>query len=501
MESKPESDGVVIGAIIGKDEKTIAAQPRAGSGVVLPGNTTESVLLAAIDASGETTHAPSASAADKHNENDESHANNAETPKQFRGHRRQRSASWSEADARQFLANLTPPPVSTSSDAETIPTVPVPLFMGMAPQSPKLSGHSYTPRKPVLRTSSKMNEAREVKPAKCDVRVENTLQRDSSLEDPNAEHALEDGIMLERIKAMEFYKKVTCYEMMPESGKIVVLETRLHVKKAFNALLTNGIRAALLWDSATQQYVGMITITDFIKILRKYYVSPLVAIEELEDHRIQTWRDIAATDGHLRSTLICIDPNATLYDAARTIQQESIHRLPVIDTPTGNALQILTLSKMINYMKIYFPWDQCPLLLKQTLRDLDLGTTKNVAAVSEDTPLISVLNIFVTKHISALPVIDSEGQVLDVYVKHDAINLARDRTYNDLDVPVSVALKARRIAANMCERKQTCFWDDTLGSVLDQIFENDLHRMIIVNDKQQLIGVISLSDIMALFVF
>lgn len=88
---------------------------------------------------------------------------------------------------------------------------------------------------------------------------------------------LKQGIMLERIKAMEFYKKVTCYEMMPESGKIVVLETRLHVKKAFNALLTNGIRAALLWDSATQQYVGMITITDFIKILRKYYVSPLVS--------------------------------------------------------------------------------------------------------------------------------------------------------------------------------------------------------------------------------
>lgn len=48
-----------------------------------------------------------------------------------------------------------------------------------------------------------------------------------------------------------------------------------------------------------------------------------VAIEELEDHRIQTWRDIAAADGHLRSTLICVDPNATLFDAARTIQQVS----------------------------------------------------------------------------------------------------------------------------------------------------------------------------------
>lgn len=41
----------------------------------------------------------------------------------------------------------------------------------------------------------------------------------------------------------------------------------VQVRKAFYALVYNGVRAAPLWDSEQQQFVGMLTITDFIKIL------------------------------------------------------------------------------------------------------------------------------------------------------------------------------------------------------------------------------------------
>ncbi|PIO57136.1 hypothetical protein TELCIR_21460, partial [Teladorsagia circumcincta] len=39
------------------------------------------------------------------------------------------------------------------------------------------------------------------------------------------------------------------------------------VRKAFFALVYNGVRAAPLWDSEKQRFIGMLTITDFIKIL------------------------------------------------------------------------------------------------------------------------------------------------------------------------------------------------------------------------------------------
>ena len=51
-----------------------------------------------------------------------------------------------------------------------------------------------------------------------------------------------------------------------------------------------GVRAAPLWDSSQQQYVGMLTITDFIRILQMYYRNSDERIEELEEHKLETWR-------------------------------------------------------------------------------------------------------------------------------------------------------------------------------------------------------------------
>jgi 5'-AMP-activated protein kinase regulatory gamma subunit len=50
------------------------------------------------------------------------------------------------------------------------------------------------------------------------------------------------------------------------------------VRKAFFALVYNGVRAAPLWDSAKQEFVGMLTITDFIQILHRYGSTSGVAL-------------------------------------------------------------------------------------------------------------------------------------------------------------------------------------------------------------------------------
>lgn len=77
---------------------------------------------------------------------------------------------------------------------------------------------------------------------------------------------------------------------MPTSAKLVVFDTQLLVKKAFYALVYNGVRAAPLWDSKRQEFIGMLTITDFIKILKMYYKSPNSSMDELEEHKLETWR-------------------------------------------------------------------------------------------------------------------------------------------------------------------------------------------------------------------
>lgn len=84
----------------------------------------------------------------------------------------------------------------------------------------------------------------------------------------------------------------TCYEMIPASGKIVVLDISLAVKVAFRALIENRIKSAPLWDSIIGDYVGMITVTDFIDILRYFYNSRSQNSQAFvqDEYQIKTWR-------------------------------------------------------------------------------------------------------------------------------------------------------------------------------------------------------------------
>ncbi len=63
---------------------------------------------------------------------------------------------------------------------------------------------------------------------------------------------------------------------MPKSGKVLLLDARLSIRKAFFALVFNGVRAALVWHSPTSSTIGLITISDFINMLIAAYDSKWV---------------------------------------------------------------------------------------------------------------------------------------------------------------------------------------------------------------------------------
>ena len=69
-----------------------------------------------------------------------------------------------------------------------------------------------------------------------------------------------------RARVLEFLQRHTAYELIPESNKVVVLDTELPVRRAFHACYEQGITAAPLWDERAQAFVGMLSAGDFIDI-------------------------------------------------------------------------------------------------------------------------------------------------------------------------------------------------------------------------------------------
>ncbi|XP_043822922.1 5'-AMP-activated protein kinase subunit gamma-2 isoform X3 [Dromiciops gliroides] len=290
---------------------------------------------------------------------------------------------------------------------------------------------------------------------------------------------------------MRFMKSHKCYDIVPTSSKLVVFDTTLQVKKAFFALVANGVRAAPLWESKKQSFVGMLTITDFINILHRYYKSPMVQIYELEEHKIETWREL-----YLQETfkpLVNISPDASLFDAVNSLIKNKIHRLPVIDPVSGNALYILTHKRILKFLQLFVSEMPKPAFMKQNLDELGIGTYHNIAFIHPDTPIIKALNIFVERRISALPVVDESGKVVDIYSKFDVINLAAEKTYNNLDITVTQALQHR---SQYFEGVVKCSKLETLETIVDRIVKAEVHRLVVVNEADSIVGIISLSDIL-----
>jgi len=288
---------------------------------------------------------------------------------------------------------------------------------------------------------------------------------------------------------VKFFKFHCSYDLIPTSAKLVVFDTQLLVKKAFFALVYNGVRAAPLWDSVKQRFVGMLTITDFIRILQMNYKSPTLEMEELEEHRLSTWREVL----HDVKDLIYIHPDASLYDAIKMLIHNKIHRLPVLDQRNGNVLYILTHKRILRFLFLYIHDMPQAKYLQHSILDLKIGTYDLVEVATEETPIIEALHKFVNKRVSALPIVDKDGRLVDIYAKFDVINLAAEKTYSNLDISLKAANQHRN---EWFEGVHKCKQDESLFAVMERIVKAEVHRLVVVDDENKVTGVISLSDIL-----
>uniref|UniRef100_G3P0F8 Protein kinase, AMP-activated, gamma 3b non-catalytic subunit n=1 Tax=Gasterosteus aculeatus aculeatus TaxID=481459 RepID=G3P0F8_GASAC len=278
---------------------------------------------------------------------------------------------------------------------------------------------------------------------------------------------------------MNFMKSHCCYDAMPTSSKLVIFDTTLQVKKAFFALVANGVRAAPLWDNKLKRFVGMLTITDFINILHRYYKSPLVQIYELEEHKIETWRGL-----HIF---------IYLFDAIYSLLKNKIHRLPVIDPASGNVLHILTHKRILKFLHIFRSKIPKPGFLQKRIHEVEIGTFKQIATVQESASVFDALTVFVERRVSALPVVSERGKVVALYSRFDVINLAAQKNYNNLNMTMREAVSSR---ACCVEGVLKCYPHETLETIIDRIAKAEVHRLVLVDADDVVRGIVSLSDLL-----
>ncbi|CAF1527636.1 unnamed protein product [Rotaria sordida] len=174
------------------------------------------------------------------------------------------------------------------------------------------------------------------------------------------------------------------------------------------------------------------------------------------------------------------------FDASQIALQNNIYGILIPDALPNLArffmlIIVSSLSKTIQNHKIY------KLFLEINFYTIDLNTK-----------LIEALRIFQSGRMSALPVVDSEKRLRDIYSKFDIMHLAATRTYANLDVPLCDILDS--IHDHSTHQLITCQMTDHLFKLMDKFVTREVHRLIIVDDDQHIIGILSISDLMRFFV-
>ena len=156
--------------------------------------------------------------------------------------------------------------------------------------------------------------------------------------------------------------------------------------------------------------------TDFIQLIL-YYVERSTsldqALQEIEELTIERLRELELNVIKcLPPNQITIDPMDSLMKASSILDNNRLHRLPVVEHANNadNILTVLTQNKILRFVARN---NLDPVLWATTLGDTKIGKYHNVTTGTPETPLIDILKLFINKSISAVPILDKDGTIID----------------------------------------------------------------------------------------
>ncbi|KAJ7225459.1 hypothetical protein GGX14DRAFT_420608 [Mycena pura] len=309
----------------------------------------------------------------------------------------------------------------------------------------------------------------------------------------------------------------TGYDAFPVSFRLIVLDTKLSVTRALQCLLANNVVSAPLWNSDKSAFAGMLTVLDIIHLIQYYYKISSVNYEsvktDVEKLRLDSLRDIEKELGVAQPALLSEHPNSSMFDAAKVLIQTHARRLPLLDKDTETGHEVIV-SVLTQYRLLKFIAMNCPSEIQQlnhSLRKLKIGTYVSSSGISPfhpiatatlNTPVYDVVQMFSERSLSAVPIIDEDGIVVDMYETVDVLTLVRLGVYQNLDLTISEALKTRSpdfLGVVICTAS------DSLRTLLELIKKRRVHRLVVVEGEEEekqggkkgrLLGIITLSDVL-----
>ncbi len=260
-------------------------------------------------------------------------------------------------------------------------------------------------------------------------------------------------------KFTEYLCDHTIYETIPENMKILVFNSDLMIKDSIEAMIKEDIYCGLLWDTKLSKYVGLFTIRDVLSLLFLSYkqisnylnnnqnINNLETLTNSINEIFDNWKikdennkmDIEVEENNKKidsiitnfndffklfdntsindyvlrfkdkekdHPLISLYLDKNLQDVLTLIKTNKIHRIVVEEQKSNSVTGFITYEAIFEFFIENYFSEMTEFEIK--LKDIDEIITKNIITLNKTDSIFKALDLFYSKKISILPILDGD---------------------------------------------------------------------------------------------
>eukprot|EP00759_Apiculatamorpha_spiralis_P055306 PhF_6_TR7363/c0_g1_i1/m.11092/K07200/PRKAG; 5'-AMP-activated protein kinase, regulatory gamma subunit len=287
-----------------------------------------------------------------------------------------------------------------------------------------------------------------------------------------------------------------CYDLLAPSGRVVVLEVSLPLKVAFMAAMETNSSYCVLWDREKQQVAGIMTATDYIKILLHCHrtCADAAQVDSMREMSIKNWRLEPWMGKKPKDCVVSYALKDTAFDCMTRLHENHIHRMPVLQSETDP-----TICGLVSYPPIlahlvqsYFDMNAEDDVLDAAVEDIGIGRygAEKVRTVTMQTTLADAFDIFLSDVVHVLPIVDTQNVVVDVISRNDVLSLDMGQGVFDLSITLGDVLRGRVTGSIYVYSPK-----DTFRAVVTHFVRSGVPTLIAVDGEDHVCGIVSVTDV------
>lgn len=288
-------------------------------------------------------------------------------------------------------------------------------------------------------------------------------------------------------------------------GKVIVLEAEDSVRHAMQTLVSNRIYSAPVYSEKEEQYIGMFDMIDVVEFIADTFDKAEMMgpgfeaiLEQAEKFGSAKLHEVA--DFSKRDPFVPVPDDADMLPIVEILADYDVHRVNVFNSE-GKLTNIITQSAVVDMLASRLKDVQD--IASKTVEELNLGSSP-VASVDITDSTIQAFKLLKKKKVYAIPVVNkglNGAIVANISAKDVRAVCGTPAQLHLLHEPISHFLATlHQDEIDIRTPSITVKTTDTLADVIKKLTVNRIHRVYTLNADNSPHSVITLTDVLKVFV-